>query len=70
MTSDFSFDGEIESTEEFETAMKELFLMALRNDVQPWGSWVLRTDGVAQNLEVMVFELGEGAGSDGIREEE
>jgi hypothetical protein len=57
MTSDFTFDGEIESTEEFETALEELLLVALQNDVDPGGSWVYRTDGVGQDLEVMVFEL-------------
>lgn len=59
MTSDFTFDGEIESAEEFETALGQLLLVALQNDVDPEGSWVYRTDGVTQDLEVMVFELTE-----------
>lgn len=57
MTSDFTFDGEIESTEEFEAALEQLLLVALQNDIEPWGSWVYQTDGAGQDLEVMVFEL-------------
>jgi hypothetical protein len=64
MTSEFTFDGEIADSEEFESALGQLLLAALQNDIDPQGSWVYRTDGTGQDLEVMVYELTGRTGAD------
>lgn len=59
MTNEFTADEEISSTEEFESALGDLLLVARRNDVDPRGSWEYRTDGPASNVEVVVVELAD-----------
>ena len=57
MTSDPVFDGEIESSADFEAALHTLLVAALANDVDPRGSWEYRSDGLPSDWEVMVAEL-------------
>jgi hypothetical protein len=59
MTADFTPDDEISSTEDFEAALGRLLLVALRNDIDPLGSWEYRTDGIASDVEVQVVELAD-----------
>lgn len=57
MTIDFTSDDEMSSTADFEAALGQLLLFALRNDVDPRGTWEFRTDGTNASMEVMVVEL-------------
>lgn len=59
MTADFTADDDISSTDDFEDALGRLLLAALRNDIDPRGSWAYRTDGPTSDVEVMVVELAE-----------
>lgn len=59
MTTDFTPDDEISSTEDFEAALGRLLLVALQNGIDPRGSWEYRTDGSGSDVEVMVVELAE-----------
>jgi hypothetical protein len=52
------WDREITTADEFERALGELLLTAVRNDVEPRGSWVYRNGDVSIDWEVMVYELG------------
>lgn len=57
MTADYTSDDDISSTEDFEAALGRLLLVALRNDIDPRGTWEYRTDGSTSDVEVMVVEL-------------
>lgn len=57
MTTSNRFDDIVTSTESFEAVMRDVILAAVRNDVNPRGSWVYRNGGVAPDLEVLVTEL-------------
>lgn len=59
MTTDFTPDDEMSSTEDFEAALGGVILAAIRNDVDPRGTWEYRTDGPISDVEVMVVELAE-----------
>lgn len=59
MTTDFTFDGNISSPEDFEAALDRLVLAAQQNDVDLRGTWDFRTDGAAPDMEVMIVELTE-----------
>lgn len=52
------FDEEITTTDEFETALDELFTAAIGNDIDPRGSWVYRdSDDADPDWEVVISEL-------------
>ena len=57
MTSDPTFDGEIESPADFEVALHALLVAALENDINPGGSWEYRSDTLPSDWEVIVTEL-------------
>ncbi|QSG14163.1 hypothetical protein [Halapricum desulfuricans] len=57
MTSNPVFDGDIESSADFEAALHALLVAALENGVDPRGSWEYRSDGPSSDWEVMVAEL-------------
>ncbi|MCU4718332.1 hypothetical protein [Halapricum hydrolyticum] len=57
MTSNPTFDGEIESPADFEAALHSLLVAALENGVNPGGSWEYRSDGLPSDWEVIVTEL-------------
>ncbi|NHX35147.1 MULTISPECIES: hypothetical protein [Halolamina] len=59
MTIDFTSDGEMSSTEDFEEALSRVLLSALENDIDPRGTWEYRTDGTASDMEIMVVELAD-----------
>lgn len=58
MTTDFT-DDEMSSTTDFETALGNVILTALQNDIDPWGTWEYRTDRPDSDTEVMVVRLAE-----------
>ncbi|WP_423750702.1 hypothetical protein [Salinirarus marinus] len=59
MTTDFTSDDEMSSTEDFEAALGRVILTALQNNVDPRGTWEYRTDGTSSDMEVMVVELAD-----------
>lgn len=59
MTTDFISDDEMSSTADFEAALSQVILTALKNDIDPWGTWEYRTDGPSADTEVMVVRLAE-----------
>ena len=59
MTTDFTADDEISSTDEFEAALGRVILAALENGVDPRGTWEYRTNGADSDMEVMVVELAD-----------
>lgn len=59
MTTDFTSDDEISSTEDFDAALGRVILGALQSDIDPRGTWEYRTDGPASDVEVMVVELAD-----------
>ena len=54
------FDGGIRTEDEFNTTLGDLLLAAQRNNVNPSGSWVVRTRGEVPDWEVQIFELDNG----------
>lgn len=58
MTPHLPDDAEIANVEDFKAAVGSAVLAALQSDIDPYGSWVYRTDDEAGDVEVMVFELG------------
>jgi hypothetical protein len=56
MTRDY-IDGDITIEADFEAALGQLLLAAIRNDIDTGGSWVYRNGKPAPDLEVMVYEL-------------
>ncbi|MFB6233369.1 MAG: hypothetical protein ABEH61_03825 [Haloarculaceae archaeon] len=68
MTDDHSRDslhGQITTEEAFEAALSDLLSTALRNGIDPRGSWVCRDGETSPDMEVMVLELEDGSHSDG-----
>lgn len=63
MTSDLPHD-ELTDPEDFERTLGRVLLAALAANVDPWGSWVYRTDGSDPDLEVMVVELDDHSESE------
>ncbi|WP_248897627.1 hypothetical protein [Haloplanus halobius] len=59
MTTDFTSDDEMSSTEDFETALGRVILAALESGIDPRGTWEYRTDGTNSDMEVMVVELAD-----------
>lgn len=57
MTTDFTADDEMTSTEDFEAALGRVIRAALQADVDPRGTWEYRTDEPTSDVEVMVVEL-------------
>jgi len=53
MTSDPVFEDEIESSADFEAALRILLAAAVANDVDPRGSWEYRSDGLPSDWVVM-----------------
>jgi hypothetical protein len=51
------YDDEISSREDFERAIRSLLVVALRNDVDPRGSWEYRTEDTHPDFEAVVVEL-------------
>lgn len=59
MTTDFTSDDEMSSTEDFEAALSRVIFAALENDVDPRGTLEYRTDGLTSDMEIMVVELAD-----------
>lgn len=57
MIPDSPFDDDITDAEEFEAALRGLLFAASKNGIDLEGSWVYRSNGNGQDLEVMVYEL-------------
>ncbi|KAB7513965.1 hypothetical protein DM867_09265 [Halosegnis rubeus] len=57
MTTDRTLDNEISSTEDFEAALRQVILAALRNDIDLRGTRDYHTDGATPDVEVMIVEL-------------
>lgn len=57
MTYGSSFDGDVTTAEEFETALGTLLAKALQNDIDPRGAWEFRKDTAPPDWEIMVVEL-------------
>lgn len=64
MTHDTAFDGGIETAEAFRTVLGQLLTEAIRNDIDPEGSWEYRFANHDPDWEVMVLELEKQVGSD------
>jgi hypothetical protein len=60
MTKNYPSDWDITTEAEFDAALGQILTNAIGNDVDPRGSWVYNTDGVAPDLEAMVVELQDG----------
>lgn len=58
MTTEFTPDDELSSTEEFEAALGRVILAALENDIDPLGTWEYRANK-GSDMEVMVVELAD-----------
>jgi len=56
-TTQYSFDDEITTADEFEAVLGQLLLVALDNDVDIWGAWEYRSNDGTADLEAMVVEL-------------
>jgi hypothetical protein len=57
MTHTDPYDDEISSREDFERAIRSLLAVALRNDVDPRGSWEYQTEDTHPDFEAVVVEL-------------
>lgn len=55
---------EIMTPDEFDTALEDLLLTALDNDIDIWGTWEYRTNGPDVDLETMILELENGAAAE------
>lgn len=64
MTRDFSFDGEITTADEFDTALGQLLSAATQHDIDPRGTFVYRNGGAAPDWEVMIVELEKKGATD------
>lgn len=56
MTRNF-IDGDITTDAEFDAALGQLLLEAVRNDIDPRGTWVYRNGQTIPDWEIMVLEL-------------
>lgn len=63
MTRDF-IDGDITTDAEFNAALGQLLLEAVRNDIDPRGAWVYRNVQTAPDWEIMVLELASRDGTE------
>lgn len=51
------FDEIVTSSEAFEAVMEDVLLAAIRNGINPHGSWVFRNRGHTPDMEVLITEL-------------
>lgn len=56
MTRDF-INGEITSREELDSALGQVLMEAIENELDPRGSWVYHNGQSAPDWEVMIYEL-------------
>lgn len=57
MTHENPYEEAITTTEEFETALGNLLLAAISNDINPRGTWTYRNSDGEPDWEAMVVEL-------------
>jgi len=65
MITEYPFDEDVTTSEEFEAVLEDFLVAAVRNDIDVRGSsWVCRSDGTeGPDVEVQFIELDDG-GSD------
>lgn len=57
MTTDFTSNDEISSSDDFEAALGQVVLAARQNDIDLRGAWEYRTDTETSDVEVVIVEL-------------
>ncbi|MFB6299321.1 MAG: hypothetical protein ABEH65_03585 [Halobacteriales archaeon] len=58
MTRDF-INGDITTEAAFDTALGQLLMEAIRNDIDPRGSWVYRNSQTPPEWEIVIHELAQ-----------